>query len=74
MSTTRTVTIGAVMKMADLSASTLRVWELRGLIPPPARSGDGRRQYRPEDVVRISSPRAAAEEAQAGIRGRFAVR
>lgn len=53
MSTTRTVTIGAVTRLTDLSASTLRQWERQKLIPEPARSGDGRRQYGPEDVELI---------------------
>jgi DNA-binding transcriptional MerR regulator len=53
MTTIRHLTIGAVTRLANVSPSTLRGWELQKLIPEPARSGDGRRQYAPEDVALI---------------------
>jgi DNA-binding transcriptional MerR regulator len=50
MSTLQTFTIGPVTTLTDTSPSTLRQWERDGLIPKPARSADGRRQYTPEEI------------------------
>jgi len=45
-------TISEVAKMINVSPSTLRLWEQRGLARPH-RSESGYRVYRPEDVERL---------------------
>ncbi len=44
---------GEVAAAADVNAETLRYYERRGLIPAPARSASGYRQYPAETVDRI---------------------
>src|SRR4051812_18042471 len=45
------LSIGAVAAMSGLTADTIRYYERRGLLPAPARTAAGYRQY-PEGVVR----------------------
>jgi DNA-binding transcriptional MerR regulator len=42
-----------------LNVQTLRYYERRGLLPPPARSVGGHRLYSPEAVARLRAIRAA---------------
>ena len=45
--------IGELAKLADTSAKTIRFYEDSGLLPPPARSPSGYRDYGPEIVDRL---------------------
>lgn len=53
--------IKAVSQATGLSIETLRAWERRYRIVEPVRDGNGRRSYRPEDVVRLRKLREATE-------------
>jgi MerR family transcriptional regulator, light-induced transcriptional regulator len=54
-------TIKAVSHATGLSIETLRAWERRYGIVAPARDPNGRRSYRPEDVIRLRKLREATE-------------
>jgi DNA-binding transcriptional MerR regulator len=56
-------TTGPTARIAEISDSTLRSWEKFGLIPPPRRSSDGRRQYTKLEVARIRALAARRREA-----------
>lgn len=45
--------IGELAKLANTSAKTIRFYEDSGLLPPPARTGSGYRDYGPEIVDRL---------------------
>jgi DNA-binding transcriptional MerR regulator len=45
--------IGELAKLANTSAKTIRFYEDSGLLPPPARTASGYREYRPEIVDRL---------------------
>jgi DNA-binding transcriptional MerR regulator len=45
--------IGELAKLANTSAKTIRFYEDSGLLPPPARTASGYRDYRPEIVDRL---------------------
>ncbi|MEE6140776.1 heavy metal-responsive transcriptional regulator [Mycobacterium sp. 050128] len=45
--------IGELAKLADTSAKTIRFYEDSGLLPPPARTASGYRDFRPEVVERL---------------------
>jgi DNA-binding transcriptional MerR regulator len=45
--------IGELAKLADTSAKTIRFYEDSGLLPPPARTASGYRDYGPEVVDRL---------------------
>ena len=47
------MTIGAVAKQTGLSTKTIRFYEDKGLVPPPARSESGYRLYSEADVMRL---------------------
>jgi DNA-binding transcriptional MerR regulator len=53
--------IKAVSQATGLSIETLRAWERRYGIVTPQRDPNGRRSYRPEDVVRLRKLREATE-------------
>lgn len=53
--------IKAVSHATGLSIETLRAWERRYRIVEPTRDGNGRRAYRPEDVIRLRKLREATE-------------
>ena len=53
--------IKAVSQATGLSIETLRAWERRYGIVEPLRDGNGRRSYRPEDVIRLRRLREATE-------------
>ena len=53
--------IKAVSHATGLSIETLRAWERRYGIVEPTRDGNGRRAYRPEDVIRLRKLREATE-------------
>ena len=53
--------IKAVSHATGLSMETLRAWERRYRIVEPTRDGNGRRAYRPEDVIRLRKLREATE-------------
>lgn len=53
--------IKAVSHATGLSIETLRAWERRYRIVEPQRDGNGRRAYRPEDVIRLRKLREATE-------------
>jgi DNA-binding transcriptional MerR regulator len=46
-------------RRAGVSADTLRHYEAKGLLPAPARSGNGYREYPPEALARVSLVRRA---------------
>jgi len=47
------LSIGQVAERAGMSASRIRFYEARGVLPPPERSA-GRRRYRPEVLRRLA--------------------
>lgn len=53
--------IKAVSQATGLSIETLRAWERRYRIVEPARDPNGRRAYRPDDVIRLRKLREATE-------------
>ncbi len=46
-------TIGAAAAAAGLSPKAVRMYEIRGLLPPPARAANGYRVYTDDDVSRL---------------------
>lgn len=46
-------TIGAAAAAAGLSPKAVRLYETRGLLPPPARTPNGYRLYTDDDVTRL---------------------
>lgn len=60
-STPAVYSIKAVSQATGLSIETLRAWERRYGIVEPLRDGNGRRAYRPEDVIRLRKLREATE-------------
>ena len=48
-----TLTIGALAETGSVNVETIRYYERRGLLPPPARSASGYRQYTHDDVWRL---------------------
>ena len=60
-STPAMYSIKAVSHATGLSIETLRAWERRYGIVEPMRDGNGRRAYRPEDVIRLRKLREATE-------------
>lgn len=52
--------IGQVARLAGLNASSIRYYELAGLLPPPARQS-GQRRYGPETCARLRIIRVARE-------------
>lgn len=58
-------TIKAVSQATGLSIETLRAWERRYRIVEPARDPNGRRSYRPEDVIRLRKLREATDRGHA---------
>ena len=60
------ISIGGVAKRLNISPSTVRLWERRGLIPPATRlEGSDRRVWRIGDLVAIS-PRPEAHRDTTG--------
>jgi len=53
--------IKAVSQATGLSIETLRAWERRYQIVEPSRDTNGRRAYRPDDVIRLRKLREATE-------------
>lgn len=53
------MTIGAVARAAGVGVETVRYYERSGLLPPPARSAAGYRQYEPDAVRRIAALKRA---------------
>jgi DNA-binding transcriptional MerR regulator len=49
--------IGAVASQAGVSVDTVRFYERVGVLPPPARTASGYRDYAPETVERIELTR-----------------
>ncbi|MEV7616606.1 MerR family transcriptional regulator [Streptomyces sp. NPDC089799] len=45
--------IGDAAAAAGTTARALRLYEQRGLLPPPARTPSGQREYGPEDVALV---------------------
>ncbi|MFH7597947.1 MerR family transcriptional regulator [Streptomyces racemochromogenes] len=45
--------IGDAAAAAGTTARALRLYEQRGLLPPPARTASGQREYGPEDVALV---------------------
>jgi DNA-binding transcriptional MerR regulator len=58
---TRPLRIGQLAAQTDVSVATLRFYERRGLIPPPARTPSGYRAYTEEAVEIIRSIKRAQE-------------
>jgi len=50
---------GTLARLMGVSPDTLRLYERKGLIPPPLRSSNGYRCYRPDSVERVRLVRAA---------------
>lgn len=57
----RNLTIGALARKAEVNIETIRYYERRGLLPEPARSSSGYRQYSLEAVARIQFIKHAKE-------------
>jgi len=53
--------IKAVSQATGLSIETLRAWERRYRVVEPRRDANGRRAYRPDDVIRLRKLREATE-------------
>jgi Hg(II)-responsive transcriptional regulator len=51
--------IGQLARQAGVPIDTVRYYERQRLIPEPARSASGYRQYGPEDVIRLNFIRRA---------------
>ena len=45
--------VGQLARRAGVNIETVRYYERRGLLPEPARTGSGYRQYEPEAVARL---------------------
>jgi DNA-binding transcriptional MerR regulator len=50
----RVFTIGALAKAASVSTPTIRYYEEIGLLPPPARTAGGQRNYDDADLSRLT--------------------
>jgi len=59
MTKPRGISSGELARASGISADTLRHYELRGLLPVPAKSASGQRRYGPEAVRRVQVVRAA---------------
>src|SRR5271154_5596402 len=46
--------IGEIARQTSVSIQTLRFYERKGFLPPPARSAAGYRSYGPEDLWRVN--------------------
>ena len=46
--------IGEIARQTSVSIQTLRFYERKGFLPPPARSAAGYRAYGPEDLWRVN--------------------
>lgn len=55
------LTIGQLAGRAGVNIQTVRYYERRGLMPRPARTGAGYRQYRPEAANRLRFIRRAQD-------------
>ena len=53
------MTIGALASAAGVPLETVRYYERRGLLPPPARTRSGYRQYGDDDMWRLGFIRRA---------------
>jgi MerR family transcriptional regulator, copper efflux regulator len=53
------LTIGEIARRTDVSADTIRYYERQGLIPDPARTDGGYRNYPPETIARLKFIRRA---------------
>jgi DNA-binding transcriptional MerR regulator len=51
------VKIGEIARQAGVSVDTVRFYERVGVLPPPARTASGYRDYKPETVERIQLTR-----------------
>lgn len=51
--------IGELAAEAQVPAKTIRYWESAGLVPDPARTASGYRDYRPDAVSRLAFIRQA---------------
>jgi Hg(II)-responsive transcriptional regulator len=56
---TTSLTIGRLSKQAGVGIDTVRFYERRGLLPPPARSASGYRLYSEDSISRIRFIRRA---------------
>jgi DNA-binding transcriptional MerR regulator len=45
--------IGEIADQSGVPTKTIRFWEAEGLLPPPARTASGYRDYQPADTDRI---------------------
>ncbi|KUM26320.1 transcriptional regulator [Mesorhizobium loti] len=55
------ITIGALSKRTGVNIETIRYYERIRLLPPPPRTGSGRRLYGAEDVRRLTFIRHARD-------------
>jgi DNA-binding transcriptional MerR regulator len=55
----RPLTISAVARDTGIPARTIRFYEAEGILPPPARTNSGYRQYTPADVRRLALIKSA---------------
>jgi len=53
------LTIGQLASRTGVNIQTVRYYERRGLLAPPARTGSGYRQFSPETVARLRAIRRA---------------
>ena len=57
----KTVTIGALARLAGVNVETIRFYQRRGLIPEPAKPLSGYRHYPPDTVDRVRFIKRAQE-------------
>ena len=48
-----TYSIGAAASLSGVQIETIRYYERKGVVPPPARTNSGRRRYDAEDIARL---------------------
>ncbi|MDX1609855.1 MAG: MerR family DNA-binding protein [Halofilum sp. (in: g-proteobacteria)] len=58
---TSRLTIGRLARAAEVGVETIRFYEREGLLPEPARTASGYRQYPPEAVARLEFVRRAKQ-------------
>ena len=61
INTSTSLTIGRLSKQAGVGIDTVRFYERRGLLPPPARSTSGYRLYSDDTIARIRFIRRAKQ-------------
>jgi MerR family mercuric resistance operon transcriptional regulator len=61
ITTSRSLSIGRLARLAGVNLETIRYYERIGIMPPPSRTGGGHRAYDSEHVRRLAFIRRARE-------------